>query len=133
MKCAITGTQYQVYGYKGKQVRDNIHSFDLVSAFNEFYKAPRSGEVYNIGGSRFSHCSMAEAISLCEQITGRPMNYAYSESNRIGDHIWWVSDVRHFQKHYPNWRLTRNVNDILVEIHDELVERLSGGAMAANA
>jgi CDP-paratose 2-epimerase len=133
MKCAITGTQYQVFGYKGKQVRDNIHSYDLVSAFNEFYKAPRSGEVYNIGGSRFSHCSMAEAIKLCEEITGRTMNYSYSESNRIGDHIWWVSDVRRFQNHYPNWKLTKNVRDILVEIHDELVQRIGSTALSANS
>ena len=125
MKCAITGNHYSVFGYKGKQVRDNIHSFDLVSAFHEFYKAPRIGEVYNIGGSRFSHCSMAEAIKLCEKITGKPMSWSYKEENRVGDHIWWVSDVRRFQAHYPNWKLTYDVNDILVEIHDELVARLS--------
>lgn len=124
MKCAITGNHYSVFGYKGKQVRDNIHSFDLVNAFNEFYKAPRIGEVYNIGGSRYSHCSMAEAITMCEKITGKKMSWSYKEENRIGDHIWWVSDVRLFQSHYPNWKLTYNVNDILVQIHDELVSRL---------
>ena len=133
MKCAITGDQYQVFGYKGKQVRDNIHSYDLVSAFNEFYKAPRSGEVYNIGGSRFSNCSMAEAITLSEEISGKRMNYTYSEANRIGDHIWWVSDVRRFQVHYPNWKLTYNVKDILVQIHDELVDRLGQSRKVANA
>ena len=135
MKCAITGTHYSVFGYKGKQVRDNIHSFDLVSAFNEFYKAPRVGEVYNIGGSRFSHCSMAEAIKMCEQITGKSMSWSYKEENRIGDHIWWVSDVRRFQAHYPNWKLTYDVKDILVEIHDELVARLADAppAKVANA
>ena len=133
MKCAITGNQYQVFGYKGKQVRDNSHSYDLVSAFNEFYKAPRSGEVYNIGGSRFSNCSMAEAITLSEEISGKRMNYTYSEANRIGDHIWWVSDVRRFQVHYPNWKLTYNVKDILAQIHDELVERLGDDRLAANA
>jgi CDP-paratose 2-epimerase len=124
MKCAITGTHYNIFGYKGKQVRDNIHSFDLVNAFNEFYKSPRIAEVYNIGGSRFSNCSMAEAISMCEEITGKKMSWGYKEENRIGDHIWWVSDIRRFQNHYPNWKLTYNVKDILVEIHDELVARL---------
>jgi CDP-paratose 2-epimerase len=135
MKCAITGTHYNVFGYKGKQVRDNIHSYDLVNAFNEFYKAPRIGEVYNIGGSRFSHCSMAEAIKLCEEITGKTMSWSYKEENRIGDHIWWVADVRRFQSHYPEWKLTYDVRDILSEIHDELAERLRGekGGLAVNA
>ena len=98
---ASTGTPYTVFGYKGKQVRDNIHSFDLVNMFWHFYQNPRPGEVYNAGGSRHSHCSMLEAIALCEEITGRKMDVAYSETNRIGDHIWYISDTRKFQSPLP--------------------------------
>jgi len=118
MKCAITGDQYTVFGYKGKQVRDNIHSWDLVNMFWHFYQNPRQGEVYNAGGGRFSNCSMAEAIEMCEQITGKPMNYQYSEINRIGDHIWWISDVSKFQKHYPEWTWKYNIQDILQQIYE---------------
>lgn len=124
MKCAITGDHYNVFGYKGKQVRDNIHSYDLVNAFWHFYQKPRIAEVYNIGGGRHSNCSMAEAINSCEQITGKKMNYDYSETNRIGDHIWWISDVSKFQKHYPDWSFTYNIDDILSEIHDGLAKRI---------
>ena len=116
MKCTMTGDPYQVYGYKGKQVRDNIHSYDLVNAFYHFYQHPRVGEVYNIGGSRYSNCSMLEAIQHCEDIAGKKLNWSYSESNRIGDHIWWISDVRKFANHYPEWQLTYTVPDILQEI-----------------
>ena len=94
----------QIFGYKGKQVRDNIHSADLIRAFHEFFKQPRSGEVYNMGGGRFSNCSMMEAIELCEDITGNQFNWKYVEENRVGDHIWWISDLTHFQEHYPNWK-----------------------------
>jgi CDP-paratose 2-epimerase len=125
MRCAITGTEYRIYGYGGKQVRDNIHSYDLVNAFHHFYQQPRSGEAYNIGGARFSNCSMLEAIALCEEITGRRMKTSYVEANRIGDHIWWISDVAKFQSHYPGWELTRNVRDILAEIHDAQSKRLA--------
>jgi len=123
VKCATTGTPYTVFGYNGKQVRDNIHSADLISAFDNFFRAPRSGEVYNIGGGRFSNCSMLEAITICEEITGREMNWTYSEENRVGDHMWWVSDVAKFQNHYPDWQLTRNVAAICREIYDVNVER----------
>lgn len=116
MKCAVSGREYVIYGYKGKQVRDNIHSDDLVRAFEAFHGAPRPGEVYNIGGSRFSNCSMNEAIAMCEAITGRKMNVRYVEDNRIGDHIWWISSVEKFKSHYPVWRLTRDVPAILDEI-----------------
>ena len=116
MKCAATGREYKIFGYKGKQVRDNIHSADLVASFAAFHAAPRAGEVYNMGGSRFSHCSMQEAVRLCEELTGRKMKTTYVETNRIGDHIWWVSDVSKFQAHYPDWKLTKNVRDILAEI-----------------
>lgn len=123
MKCTVTGTPYKVFGYRGKQVRDNIHSHDLIQAFDHFYRNPRSGEVYNIGGSRYSHCSMAEAITICESITGKELTRTYVDDNRIGDHIWYVSDVSRFQSHYPEWKLTYNVEDILRQIHDSNVER----------
>ena len=116
MKCAITGKEYRIFGYKGKQVRDNIHSADLINAFWHFYQAPRCGEAYNMGGSRFSNCSMQEAIVLCEKITGRKMNTRYTDDNRVGDHIWWISDVSKFKADYPGWSLTKTVRDILAEI-----------------
>jgi len=116
MKCAATGREYRIFGYKGKQVRDNIHSEDLVNAFDQFFRAPRAGEVYNMGGSRFSHCSMMEAVTLCEELTGQKMKTTYVETNRMGDHIWWVSDVSKFEAHYPEWKLTHTVQDILAEI-----------------
>jgi CDP-paratose 2-epimerase len=118
MKCNVTQTPYTVFGYKGKQVRDNIHSSDLVRAFERFFEDPRTGEVYNIGGSRFSNCSMLEAITLCERISGRKMNWTYAESNRAGDHIWWISDISKFQSHYPGYRLQYDVRAILEEIYE---------------
>src|SRR5213083_1762792 len=117
MICTVSGRPYRVFGYKGKQVRDNIHSFDLVEAFAEFNRAPRIGEVYNIGGSRHSNCSMLEAIDMCEAISGKKLNWTYEESHRIGDHIWWISDVRKFQSHYPNWRFRYGMREIVEEIH----------------
>ncbi len=117
MICTVTGRPYRVFGYKGKQVRDNIHSFDLVEAFAAFIEKPRIGEVYNIGGSRHSNCSMLEAIQLCEEISGRKLTWKYEEDNRIGDHIWWVSDVRKFQEHYPAWKFRYGLREILEEIH----------------
>ncbi|HXA86396.1 MAG TPA: NAD-dependent epimerase/dehydratase family protein [Candidatus Dormibacteraeota bacterium] len=123
MKCNVTGTRYTVFGYKGKQVRDNMHSTDLVRAFDRFFQAPRSGVVYNIGGSRFSNCSMLEAISMTEQISGREMNWEYGAENRKGDHVWWVSDIRKFQSHYPGYELKFDSLAILREIHDRNQER----------
>ena len=117
MKCTTSGRPYRVFGYKGKQVRDNIHSHDLVEAFWQFFQAPRSGEVYNLGGSRHSHGSMLESIALCEQISGQKLNWTYVEDNRIDDHIWWVSDVRKFQAHYPQWSYRYGMREILQEIH----------------
>jgi CDP-paratose 2-epimerase len=114
---------YKIYGYKGKQVRDNIHSNDLVSAFNHFYKSPRIAEVYNIGGGRFSNCSMIEAIQQCERIAEKKLNRSYVETNRIGDHIWWISDIRKFKSHYPQWSLTYSIEDILEEIFTQNVSR----------
>ena len=117
MICTVSGRPYRVFGYKGKQVRDNIHSVDLVEAFVEFVRAPRTGEVYNIGGSRHSNCSMLEAIDLCEEIGGRKLTWNYEETNRIGDHIWWISDVGKFQEHYPTWKFRYGLREILEEIH----------------
>ena len=117
MICTVTRRPYRVFGYKGKQVRDNIHSFDLVEAFAEFIRAPRAGEVYNIGGSRHSNCSMLEAIDLGEEISGRKLTWNYEETNRVGDHIWWISDVRKFQQHYPNWKFRYGLREIMQEIH----------------
>ncbi|HSH78970.1 MAG TPA: NAD-dependent epimerase/dehydratase family protein [Herpetosiphonaceae bacterium] len=116
VKCTLTGTPYTVFGYKGKQVRDNIHSADLIRAFHAFYRAPRSGEVYNIGGGRFSNCSMLEAINLAQDICGRELNWRYQDDNRIGDHIWWISDITRFASHYPEWSLQYDVPKIISEI-----------------
>jgi CDP-paratose 2-epimerase len=128
MRCTITGEEYTIFGYKGKQVRDNIHSYDLVNAFYHFYQNPRSGEVYNIGGSRHSNCSMLEAIQICEELSGKKLNYTYAEDNRIGDHIWYISDVRKFQAHYPNWQYKYNLRNILEEIYMAQVERLEANS-----
>lgn len=127
MKCAVSGTEYTVLGYKGKQVRDNIYSQELIEAFYEFYKKPRSAEVYNIGGGRFSNCSVQEAIKLCESITGREMNTSYVDKNRMGDHIWWVSDISKFQNHYPNWQIKYDVPRILSKIYEYNKDRWASG------
>lgn len=124
MKCAITENHYTIFGYKGKQVRDNIHSFDLVNMFWHFYQNPRPGEVYNAGGGRYANCSMIEAIKLCEEISGNKMQYSYSEDNRIGDHIWYVSDLSKFKSHYPDWNWTFDLTSTLSQIHDSMLERL---------
>src|SRR6478672_2925982 len=116
MKCCVIGRPYRIFGYKGKQVRDNIHSFDLVETFAAFIDEPRVAEVYNMGGGRFCNCSMLEAISLCEEISGRKLTWHYEESNRIGDHIWWISDVRKFQSHYPEWKFRFGLREILEQI-----------------
>jgi len=123
MKCTVSGTPYKVFGYSGKQVRDNIHSNDLIQAFDRFFKAPRPGEVYNIGGGRRSNCSMLEAIMLCEDIVGRPLDWQYVEQNRLGDHVWWVSDVSKFSRDYPGWNIQHDVPAILREIHSKNAER----------
>ncbi len=124
MKCAITGNHYTIFGYKGKQVRDNIHSYDLVNMFWHYYQSPRFGEVYNAGGSRFSNCSMLEAITLCEEITGNKLSHSYSETNRIGDHIWYISDVSKFQSHFPSWQFSYGIRETLVEMYHSLRERV---------
>jgi CDP-paratose 2-epimerase len=122
-KCAVTGEHYTVLGYKGKQVRDNIHSADLIDAFWHFIQAPRQGEVYNMGGGRFANCSMLEAIALFERATGRPMNWSYSDDNRVGDHIWWISDTSKFEAHYPTWQRRVSLEQTVAEIVDAASER----------
>jgi CDP-paratose 2-epimerase len=118
MRCVMTGTPYTVYGYKGKQVRDAIHSEDLIRAFHEFFKAPRVAEVYNIGGGRFSNASVIEAITLAQEIEGEELSWSYEEANRIGDHIWWIGDNGRFESHFPGWSLEYDVRHILEEIRD---------------
>ncbi len=118
MRCCITGKTYVIYGYKGKQVRDNIHSYDLVSAFYKFYLDPKSGEVYNIGGSRFANVSILEAMELCQKISGKKLRVEYEPQSRIGDHIWWISDMSKFRKDYPDWEFRYNTEDMLIQIHE---------------
>jgi CDP-paratose 2-epimerase len=125
VKCLVTGRPYTIFGYKGKQVRDNIHSHDLVEAFWSFYQAPRPGEVYNMGGSRSSNCSILEAIELAESLTGKQMSYELSDDSRIGDHIWWISDVRKFESHYPEWHYRYDLTTMMKEIV-EATEARSG-------
>ena len=120
MKCATTGAKYRVYGYKAKQVRDNIHSADMVEAFWQFCQNPRAGAVYNMGGGRHSHCSMLEAIALCEAVSERKLDWEYVETARTGDHIWYVSDVTGFQSDYPRWSYRYDLHHILDEIHGAL-------------
>jgi CDP-paratose 2-epimerase len=118
MRCCITGERYVVNGYQGKQVRDNIDARDLVRAFFLFSRNPRCGEVYNIGGGRFCNCSVLEAIDLCRKISGKELRYEYAEQARAGDHIWWISSNARFQSHYPEWRLTYGLDEILREIYE---------------
>jgi CDP-paratose 2-epimerase len=122
MRCAMTGDPYTVFGYGGKQVRDNIHSADMVQAFHAFHRRPRPAAVYNIGGGRDSNCSMLEAIAHCERISGRELDWTYSESNRTGDHRWWISDLEPFTRDYPDWQITYDVPAILQEIHTHKAE-----------
>lgn len=126
MKCAMTGRPYTIYGHKGKQVRDNIHSSDLIAAIDAFFRAPRVAEVYNIGGGRDSNCSLREAIALCQEITGREVHATYRPEARLGDHRWWISDASKFAAQYPEWKLALRVPQILREIHNANRERWRG-------
>ncbi len=125
MKCAITGDHYTIFGYNGKQVRDNIHAWDLVNMFWHFYNAPRKGEVYNAGGGRFANCSMKEAILICENITGNKMNYSYSDSNRIGDHIWYISNLNKFKSHFPEWDWKYSLENTMEQIFEAMKQRVA--------
>jgi CDP-paratose 2-epimerase len=126
MKCVVTGTPYTVFGYDGKQVRDNIHSADLVSAFEAYRRAPRPAAVYNIGGGRYSNCSMLEAIEACERIAGRELDWEMGPEPRIGDHRWWISDLAPFEADYPDWSLKYGIEDILTQMYEQNVERWEG-------
>lgn len=116
VKQCLTGGPYTVFGYKSKQVRDNIHSHDVVRAIEEFAKNPRPGEVYNLGGGRENSISMLEAIDKVEQLAGKSLNWKYVDENRIGDHICYISDLRKFKSHYPGWAITRSLDTILEEM-----------------
>lgn len=118
VRCTMTGTPYTVFGYKGKQVRDIIHSEDLIHAFYEFFRKPSKGEVYNIGGGRFSNCSVLEAIELAQEVTGRKLRWTYAEENRVGDHIWWINDNRKFQAEYPHWEREHDLRQIVQDIYE---------------
>jgi CDP-paratose 2-epimerase len=122
MRCTVTGDHYTVFGYEGKQVRDNIHSADLVRAFHAFHASPKAAAVYNMGGGRDSNCSMLEAIELCEQISGRALDWSLGDAPRVGDHRWWISDLAPFRRDYPQWQLTYGVEEILREIYERNVD-----------
>lgn len=125
VRCAVTGTPYTVLGYGGKQVRDNIHSHDLVAALWEFAQAPRPGAVYNIGGSRHANCSVLEAIELVERLSGREIEVTISDTARTGDHVWWVSDVRRFQADHPGWRYRYGLEDMVGEMIEAAAARFA--------
>jgi CDP-paratose 2-epimerase len=120
-RISLLEKKYSLIGYKGKQVRDNLHSFDLVNCFWEFYKKPRYGEVYNIGGGRFSNCSILEALDLVEKIANIEIRTKIIKKNRIGDHIWYISNTNKFKKHYPNWKQKYNTKKIIEELISNLI------------
>lgn len=123
MKCTMTKTPYRIFGYKGKQVRSNIHSHDLLNAFYEFILNPKQGEVYNMDGGRQVNCSMLEAIETCEKITGNKLEYTYIDEARIGDHQWYITDNSKFKRDFPNWKLEYDIEKILQEIYQFNIER----------
>jgi len=124
MKCNMTGREYKVFGYKGKQVRDNVHSEDVARFMYEFAKAPRVAEVYNLGGGKDNSCSILEAFQMARQLTGREMNWRYVEENRIGDHICYYSDLSKMKSHYPAWNITKPLTRIFEEIAESWTSRL---------
>jgi CDP-paratose 2-epimerase len=128
MRCTVTGERYTIFGYEGKQVRDNIHSADVVRAFQRFHEAPRSGAVYNLGGGRASNVSMLEAIAMCQDIAGRELDYELSDQARMGDHRWWISDLSDFQRDYPGFEVEYGIEDVLREIHDVNLEHWAAEA-----
>jgi CDP-paratose 2-epimerase len=123
MKCTVTGTRYTIFGYGGKQVRDNLHARDVVAAFAAFHAAPRPAAVYNLGGGREANVSMLEAIALCEQITGRELDYTVDLNARRGDHAWWISDLAALRADFPQWLVTFSIEELLRDIHDHNVEQ----------
>ena len=127
MRCTVTGEPYTIFGYEGKQVRDNIHAYDVVRAFHAVHLAPKRAAVYNLGGGRECNVSMLEAIDECERISGRRLSYQLSEEARIGDHRWWISDLGAFKRDYPDWEMHYDIERTLQEIHDANVERWMAG------
>ncbi len=125
VKCNLEGKEYTVFGYKGKQVRDNIHSYDVARFIEEFIKAPRIAEVYNLGGGKDNTCSVLEAFDIISKISGKPMKYKYDETNRIGDHICYYSDLRKMKSHYPNWGITKSLQTTFEEIYAAWLNRES--------
>ena len=123
IKCNIEGKRYSIYGYKGKQVRDNIHSLDVARLIDAFFKAPRCGEVYNLGGGRDNSCSILEAFALIERISGKKMLYDYVDKNREGDHICYISNLNKMRKHYPGWNITKSLDHIFEEIYRAWLQR----------
>jgi len=130
MRCTVARERYTVFGYDGKQVRDNIHADDVVRAFHAFHQKPTAGAVYNLGGGRESNVSMREAIGLCEEISGCRLKWDYSPEARIGDHRWWISDLAAFKSRHSDWGITRGIREILQEIHDHNVERWTAASPA---
>lgn len=130
LKCSVEGREYKVFGYKGKQVRDNIHSEDVASFLYEFWKAPRVAEVYNLGGGKSNSCSILEAFQMAEDAAGRKMKWRYVDENRIGDHICYYSDLRKMKAHYPNWQIVKTLPVIFKEIAASWKKRLAAGAHA---
>jgi CDP-paratose 2-epimerase len=122
MRCTVTGAPYTIFGYKGKQVRDNIHATDVVRAFHAYHRDPKPAAVYNLGGGRQSNVSMLEAIELCQHIAGRELDYTLSDQARIGDHQWYVSDLSAFKADYPDWGLTFGIEDVVKDIYQHNVE-----------
>lgn len=118
IKCNLEGKVYHVFGYKGKQVRDNIHSLDVARFMEEFIKAPRVGEVYNIGGGKENTCSIWEAFEMIEKLSGKKMIYDYTDENRIGDHICYYSDLSKMRAHFPGWDITRSLEQIFREVYE---------------
>lgn len=123
VKCNLEEKEYTVFGYKGKQVRDNIHSYDVARFIEEFIKAPRVAEIYNIGGGKDNSCSILEAFDIISNISGKKMKYKYDETNRIGDHICYYSDLRKMKAHYPNWDITKSLQTTFEEIHEAWINR----------
>jgi CDP-paratose 2-epimerase len=126
VKVAMSGGTYSVFGYKGKQVRDNIHSHDVVRAIEVFAADPRPGEVYNLGGGRMNSISMLEAIAKVEEMSGKKLNWNYVNENRKGDHICYISDLSKFKSHYPEWKITIGLDGIFREIIADHTQRLKG-------
>jgi len=125
VKCIVHNVPYTIYGYKGKQVRDNMHSFDVINACYHFFMNPKNAAVYNIGGSRFSNISVLEAIDRVEQITGCKSNVTYKDEPRSGDHIWYISDMSKFRKDYPDWDCTIDIDQMLAQMCEYEVQKRS--------